>query len=208
MSMRLHDSAVNNYTATLLAGATATQNTPDQDLTFDVKLPDWMKDAWNNRRTDSEKTPVDNAAFKPYSLRLHAARPVSVGFAGGKVNVTIHIDRLKSGDETFNDWDVTGTYTPELAGGGIVLRREGELEMLPAGFDESKDRLSSRQVAERSNLEKELNARSAQGRGFPLTVEFEPINPDEALEGAGPLEYNQFSSDGGWLIVAWDRRKK
>jgi hypothetical protein len=204
MSMRLHDSAVNNYTASLLGGATATQTQPDQDLTFDVTLPDWMKDAWDNRKTDASATPVE-APFKPYSLRFRDVRPLSVAFAGGKVKVTVHISRLKSGEETFANWDVTGTYTPELAGGGIVLRRDGDLEMLPADF---KDTLTPRQVAERSNLEKELNARSAQGRGFPMTVEFEALKPDEALEGAGPLEFNQFNSDGGWLTVAWDRRQK
>ena len=41
-----------------------------------------------------------------------------------------------------------------------------------------------------------------------MTVEFESLKPDDALENAGPLEFNQFNSDGGWLTVAWDRRKK
>lgn len=205
MSMRLHDSAVNNYTASLLAGATATQNNPDEDLRFDVKLPDWMKDAWNNRNAKTTHAPADTAPFKPYSLRLRDVRPLSIAFNEGKVKVTLYIARLKSGEETFTNWNVTGTYTPELAGGGIVLRRDGELEMLPADF---KDSLTPRQVAERSNLEKEFNARSAQGRGFPLTVEFDPLQPDDALKNAGPLEFNQFNSDGGWLVVAWDRRKK
>jgi hypothetical protein len=205
MSMRLHDSAVNNYTATLLGGATATQTKPDEDLKFDVTVPDWMKDAWKSRKTEATDEPVDNAAFKTYSLRFRDNRPLSVDFAEGKVKVTIHISRLKSGDETFTNWDVTGVYTPELSGGGIVLRRDGDLEMLPANF---KGSLTPRQVAERSNLEKELNARSAQGRGFPKTVEFEPLKPEDALEDAGPLEFNQFNSDGGWLTVAWDRKQK
>jgi hypothetical protein len=205
MSMRLHDSAVNNYTASLLGGATGTQNNPDEDLKFDVKLPDWMGDAWNNRKTDAANLPSEGAPFKPYSLRLRDVRPVSVAFTGGKVEVTVHISRLKSGEETFNNWDVKGIYTPELAGGGIILRREGDLEMLPAGF---KGQLTPTQVAERSNLEKELNARSAQGRGFPMTVEFESLKPDDALKNAGPLEFNQFNSDRGWLTVAWDRKKK
>ncbi len=207
MSMRLHGSAINNYTTTLLGGATASQNKPNEDLKFDVRLPDWMKDAWKNRKTE----PTDPSAaasdekFKPYSLRFRDNRPLSVDFVDGKVRVTIHISRLQSGDEVFNNWDVTGTYVPELNGGGITLRREGDLEMLPANFRGS---LTSRQVAERSNLEKELNARSAQGRGFPKTVEFEPLQPDDALANAGPLEFNQFNADGGWLTVAWDRRKK
>jgi hypothetical protein len=205
MSMRLHGSAVNNYTATLLGGATASQTQPGEDLKFDVTLPDWMKDAWKNRKTDAADEPVDNSAFKPYSLRFRDNRPISVDFTDGKVKVTVHISRLKSGDESFANWDVTGTYIPELAGGGIVLKRDGDLEMLPANF---KGSLTPRQVAERSNLEKELNARSAQGRGFPKTVEFESLKPEDALKDAGPLEFNQFNSDGGWLTVAWDRKQK
>lgn len=204
MSMRLHGSAVNNYTATLLGGATASQTQPGEDLKFDVTLPDWMKDAWKNRKANADE-PVDNSAFKPYSLRFRDNRPISVDFTDGKVKVTVHISRLKSGDESFANWDVTGTYTPELAGGGIVLKRDGDLEMLPANF---KGSLTPRQVAERSNLEKELNARSAQGRGFPKTVEFESLKPEDALKDAGPLEFNQFNSDGGWLTVAWDRKQK
>jgi hypothetical protein len=63
-------------------------------------------------------------------------------------------------------------------------------------------------VAERSNLEKELNERSAQGRGFPKTVEFDPLTPEDEFKDVGPLEFNQFNSEAGWLTVAWDRRKK
>ncbi len=205
MSMRLHDSAVNNYSAHLLGGATASETEPGQDLKFDVKLPDWMKDAWKKRKTEATEEPADAAPFKPYSLRFRDGRPLSVDFTEGKVELTIHISRLKSGDQTFANWDVTGTYTPELADGGIILRRDGDLEMLPADF---KGSLSSRQVAERSNLEKELNARSAQGRGFPKSVEFEALQPEGNLKNAGPLEFNQFNAGEGWLTVAWDRRKK
>jgi hypothetical protein len=204
MTMRLHESAVNNYSASLLGGATASETEPDQEnVKFDVTLPKWMKDAWENRKTDGEQSA--DAEFKPWSLKFRDGRPLSVDFADGKVKLTVHIARLTSGDESFANWDVTGTYTPELVDGGIVLRREGDLEMLPANF---RGQLTSRQVAERRNLEEELNARSEQGRGFRKTIEFEAIQPEGDLADAGPLEYNQFDSDGGWLIVAWDRQSK
>ena len=77
--------------------------------------------------------------------------------------------------------------------------------MLPADFNGS---LSSRQTAERRNLEEELNERSAQGRGFPNTIEFEPIEPEGALADAGPLEFNEFMSEDGWLTMAWDRQRR
>jgi hypothetical protein len=206
MSMRLHDSAVNNYSATLLAGATASEMEPGQDVKFDVKLPSWMKEAWEKRKTDtSDDAPRSDEPFKPWSLKFRDDRPLSVSFADDKVKLTIRIARLQSGDKRFSNWDVTGTYTPALADGGVILGRDEDLVMLPADF---KGSLSPRQAAERRNLEEELNARSAQGRGFPQTMEFEALQPDGALADAGPLVFNQFDSDGGWLIVAWDRQQK
>jgi hypothetical protein len=203
LTMRLHESAVNNYSAVVLGGATASETRPDQDPRFNVKIPQWMKNAWQRRKTDAEESPRDDEAFKEWSMTFRD-RPVSVEFDDSQVKVTIHVASLKSGDRTFEDWDITGTYRPELAGGGIVLHREGDLVMLPADF---KGSLSSRQTAERRNLEEELNERSAQGRGFPNRIEIEPIRPEGALADAGPLELQEFSSDDGWLSMAWNRRR-
>ncbi len=206
MTMRLHESAVNNYSATLLSGATASETEPGQDLQFDVKMPDWMKDAWEARETEvDESADADDKPFKPYSLRFREGRPLTVNFADGEVEITVHIARLTSGDQSFTNWDVTGIYTPELVDGGIILRRERDLEMLPANFRGS---LSSRQVAERRNLEEELNARSAQGRGFPRTIEFAALEPGGALADAGPLDMTDFTSQDGWLSVAWNRQQR
>lgn len=201
--MRLHESAVNNYSASLLGGATASETKPGQDVKFDVKLPDWMKEAWQKRKTEPTEEAGDEE-FKPWSLRFRDNRPLTAGFLDGKIRVTIHIARLRSGDRTFSDWDVTANYTPELADGGILLRRDGDLVMLPSDF---RGTLSSRQVAERRNLEEELNERSAQGRGFPQTIEFEPLEPEGALAEAGPLDATECVSDNGWLTLAWNRQR-
>jgi hypothetical protein len=204
MTMRLHESAVNNYSAVVLGGATARETRPGEDAQFDVKIPGWMKDAWDERKTESEDSAASDDEFKEWSMTFRD-RPISARFADGQVKITVHLARLKSGDQTFEDWDIAGTYTPELAGGGVLLHREGDLVMLPADFDGT---LSSRQTAERRNLEEELNERSAQGRGFPAMIEFEPIKPEGALADAGPLELNEFSSEDGWLSLAWDRPRK
>lgn len=204
LTMRLHESAVNNYSATMLGGATASETEPGGDPKFNVELPDWMDRAWRQRKTEpAEDATASEEPFKAWSMKFRD-RPISVDFEDGKVRLTTHVDRLKSGDQTFSDWDVTGTYTSELTNGSVILRREGDLEMLPADF---KGSLSSRQTAERRNLEKEINERSAQGGGFPSTIEFEPIQPEGALADAGPLEVNEFIADDGWLTIAWDRQR-
>ena len=77
--------------------------------------------------------------------------------------------------------------------------------MLPADFS---GQLDSTQTGERANLEKELNKRSDQGHGFPKTIEFDPIKPEGKLADAGPLEYRQFASGDGWLVIGLDRQSK
>ena len=205
MTMRLHESAVNNYTAGLLGGATATESQPGDETKFDVQLPKWIRDAWERSEKEFEEgTAEGEAPFKPWSMTLRE-RPITVDFQDGRLTLTTHVARLQSGDQTFNNWDITGTYTRELENGRVVLRREGDLVVLPGDFRGS---LTSRQTAERSNLEKEINERSARGRGFPSTIEIDPLEPEGPLADAGPLAFNEFVTDDDWLTMAWNRQSK
>lgn len=206
VTMRLHETAVNNYSASILGGATASQTKADEDIKFNVEIPAWMKDLSKKRKTEATEDAAAKAEpFKEYAMTLRDSRPISVNFAGGKVKVTLHITDLKSGEKSFTDWDVTGTYTPELSNGGVTLHREGKLEMLPADFS---GRLDRTQTAERSNLEKELEKRSDQGKGFPKSIQVDPVQPEGKLADVGPLEYREFSSGDGWLVVGLDRQSK
>jgi hypothetical protein len=165
-----------------------------------------MDRLWKNRKTEAtDEAAAKDEPFKEFEMTLRDTRPLSVQFVDGKVKLTLHIVELKSGDNTFNDWDVTGTYNPELVDGGVRLTREGKLEMLPADFT---GRLDPEQTAQRSNLEKELDKRSAQGKGFPKTISFDPVKPEGKLAKAGPLDYRQFSVKDGWLVIGLDRHSK
>jgi hypothetical protein len=77
--------------------------------------------------------------------------------------------------------------------------------MLPSDF---RGQLNSRQVAERRNLEEELNRRSDQGHGFPKSIQFDPIKPEGKVADAGPLEFRQFNPEDGWLTIGLDRQSK
>jgi hypothetical protein len=206
MTMRLHESAVNNYSASILGGATATQKTADEDIKFNVELPKFMRRMWENRKTEATDDPAaKDEPFKEYAMTLRDGRPLSVKFLDNEVKLTLHISELNTGDNTFHDWDVTGSYKPEVADGRAVLRREGKLEMLPSDFS---GRLDTQQTAERANLEKEFDRRSAQGKGFPQTIEFDPVKPEGKLAKAGPLDYRTFDVKDGWLVVGLDRHSK
>jgi hypothetical protein len=203
--MRLHDSAVNNYVSALLGGATISETKPGEGTKANVSLPKAIKDAWKNRMDDKADQAAD-ADFEPWSLTFRRDQPISVSFADGKMQLTIHLAHLKSGDDVFDRWDVTSTYTPELTDGGVTLHRDGELVVLPTGFDAEKGQLSSRQVAVRRNLTKVLTERSDKGRGIPLTIKIDQLEPKDNLEKVGPLPVKEFVSEGGWLTVAWNRK--
>jgi hypothetical protein len=88
-----------------------------------------------------------------------------------------------------------------------VLRREGELVVLPTDFDpRGGEQLPSRQVGIRSNLTKVLNERSAQGRGFPSRIEFSQLEPSGSLDKVGPLVAREVKTNDGWLTLAWHRK--
>src|SRR5262249_27602879 len=206
VTMRLHETAVGNYSASLVGGATARQTRPDEDVKFNVPMPKWMDNVWKQRKTEpTNKGGGKEEPFKEYALTLRDNQPISVGFERDKVKLTVHIAHLKSGDKEFENWDVTGTYTAELTNGSVVLHRQGDLEMLPSDF---RGQLNSRQVAERRNLEEELNRRSDQGHGFPKSIQFDPIKPEGKVADAGPLEFRQFTPGDGWLTIGLDRQKK
>jgi hypothetical protein len=203
--LRLHESAVNNYTAALLSGATLSETKPGEGTKADVKLPPFIKDAWKSRM-DKKADHSADADFEPWSLTFRRDRPITVAFVDGKVRLTIHLAHLKSGDDVFDRWDVTATYNPELTDGGVTLAREGELDVLPTGFDPAKGGLSTRQVALRRNLTKVLTERSDKGRGIPQTIHVDKLEPKDDLAEVGPLPVQKFDSASGWLTVAWDRQ--
>jgi hypothetical protein len=190
----------------LLGGATASESEPNEDTKFDVKLPGWLKEVWEERtETSSGESAASTEGFKPWSLKFRPGRPLSVGFDDDRVTLTLHIARLESGESTpFNNWDVWGTFVPEMTEEGVVLRREGELDAMPTNLQ---GELGSRRAAQRNNLLKEFNNRSAQGRGFPTKIEFPEVEPDGALANAGPLQLKELLSDGGWLTLVWDRAR-
>ena len=202
--VRLHETAANNYSSSILGGVTISETDPDTGTKADAKLPDWIRDAWK-KRMDEQAAEAGDADFEPWSLTFRRDQPITVAFADGKVLLTLHVNRLTSGADDFRQWDVTGTYQAELTDGGVTLRREGELTVLPTGFDPEQDQLSSRQVAVRRNLTRVLTDRSDQGRGIPLSIEVEPLEPSGKLAKVGPLAVGQFNPGGGWLTVTWNR---
>jgi hypothetical protein len=109
-------------------------------------------------------------------------------------------------DHHFRNWDVAGSFTPEIKDGGITLHRHGDLKAYPV--DKNLKPLTSHtaeQAGTQKTLVDDLTKKADQGRGFPNTIEIKKIEPAGDLAKAGPLVAQDFIPKDGWLTITWNR---
>ncbi len=172
------------------------------------------QEAEEEATTQKAKKKEKKSDFKPWSFEFNREHPVSVSFEDQKIVLRIRIAKLttlEDGEESVRrNWDILVTYRVIQDGNGVLLRREGEVEALPTGFDPHwfgdkrwKDKLSSKQVGVRKNLEKNLNKRAAEGQGFPKEI---PIPAIELPMSGGvkrTLVLRQLDCAAGWLTLGY-----
>jgi hypothetical protein len=123
-----------------------------------------------------------------------------------EIKLTLHMEELISGIQTFENWDVVATYHPTLEDDGrVVLNRPSDVEPFPADHYED---MNSEERGQRSNIQADFEKRAEQGKGFPKKIELDPLKPEGQMAQAGPLDFEQFASDNGWLVVGLDRHSK
>lgn len=188
VAMRVHQSAVNNYTAVTFAGQTFGQ--PElEKLAIDMtgKVPDRLKsedgkDDWNITFIEDE----------PITLRVE----------DGVVTLIGRAKRYHSNGRTYNvPMNFTVHYKVERAGKGFEAIRQGGVECLPPGFVPGGDRkLSTPQSTVRNLMAKRLD------KMFDSEiVRPDPIELKDAWKKAGPLAMTHLSLAGGWISVGWNQ---
>ncbi len=224
LALQVHESAVNNYLPLAFAAARIAQQSADKPAEVKGHVPTWMKGlslaspklasaaaagteiAGEVKEKVEELVPGGEApappppAFKPYSITLNAEAPVSVHFDDGKIAVRIRAAELASEDTQYKDWDFIVTYQITKQENRIVLKRVGDIEVFPTGFDPAWDtRITGDKVALRSALAGSMNARAKAGQSFPAEIPIEPVR----LSRFGVLILKQLVADDGWLTVGW-----
>lgn len=227
--LQIHESAVNNYLPLALASARISQQTADQPPNLEGDVPNWIKlmSAKNPKLAAAAATGaavVDEASktinevvegqadergpnappalppFKPFSITLNAEAPVGVRFDDNKVVVRVRAAKLASDDSEYTNWDFIVTYEITQRDDQIVLKRVGDIEVFPTGFDPAWDKqLTAQQSGFRSTLAKNMNARANAGESFPQEIPIEPIR----ITNVGTLLLNQLEVQDGWLTVGW-----
>jgi len=232
--VQVHETAANNFFPIVLAGVTLRQDQADQPPRLEGNVPDWLKKFSLKEEKEPAAAPAgsnsvgpaptgsdlnnpagrpvkDNEKFLPWAFQLNADHPVSLSFDDQKFTVRIRIAELKTledGEEKVRkNWDFLITYRILQDDGGLLIRREGDIEVLPTGFDRRwygdprwDDKLTGKQVSVRRNLEKNLNKRAAAGEGFPEEIKIPAIK----LPGREQtLTLQQFDCDNGWLTLVY-----
>ncbi|MBX3427381.1 MAG: hypothetical protein KF688_17005 [Pirellulales bacterium] len=211
LSVRLHESAVDNYLAVAMAGVRLSQDAEDAPLKIAGDAPPWLKEAAakppraKQNNVGAEDAPVlhppaGTPPFKPWSMRLNAEAPIGVTFDDDLLTVRLRAARLASDEDEYKDWDILVRYRPQRRGNRIVLVRTGDIEALPTGFDPAWDtRMAGRDSAFRNTLAKNMTARAEAGQGFPGEIDVPPIR----IEGLGELRLADFLCDDHWLTLGW-----
>jgi hypothetical protein len=226
--LQVHESAVNNYLVLALANARISQDRADVAPALQGDVPNWIKamSVTNPRlaaaaatgaeiveeaqetiaqvvegETDEREEGQRQAPpFKPYSITLNGEAPIGIRLDDGKLAVRIRASRLVSDDAEYANWDFIVTYEITTEGDRILLRRTGDIEVFPTGFDPAWDKqLTAQQSGFRSTLAKNMNARAEAGQSFPAEIPIDPIR----LTRFGALLLHELRADDGWLTIGW-----
>lgn len=188
LSVRIHETLVNNASEITLAGRTITQEFVEEQLKErDGELPESL--------TSDPDQP-------PWSITFAKKKPVEINANDGSFKLTIRGSRYTSGDRSFPAMDISVAYKIDAAGASIRLVREGDVQIYPPGFVPGGDKkLSVSETSLRRILQKRF------GKVFKEVVDIESLELPDQLAAAGPLPMEQLEArKDGWMAVGW--RKK
>jgi hypothetical protein len=188
VSVRVHESTVDNFASTVLAGRTVTRDEMNRLMTnLTGKVPEELQDEEG----------------RDWSITFAPERPIELAIDDGAVRVTVRGYEYTSGDNVYPAMDVTARYLLEKNDrGGLRLVRQGELEIYPPDFKPGEDRLSASQQSLKTILERRFGKL------------FKPELPDKPTAGLelggrwkqlGPMPVSALAADNGWLTLGWSK---
>jgi hypothetical protein len=186
VTIRLHESAINNLAFDALAGRTI----------YEEKVQAAVKDALGHL---PEKMKGDEDG-KPWAITFAARQPISVTFADDEFKVTIRGVKYYKGNEGHPAMNVSAVYKIEKTPTGFKAVRQGDIQVIPPDFvPGSGQQLDAKRQITRILLEKR----------FAKVFEPEVIGKGLELSGkwkaAGKLQPIQVVCRDGWLVIAWKR---
>ncbi len=185
VSLRLHESFVNNMCAEALGGRTL-----DEEQVLEI-LKDTMGEIPEHFK------PEENEA--PWSITFAQDQPVVVRFDDGKYTIKLSVDRFARGDSDYPGMDITAHYKIVKSGHDYKGVRQGEVTILPPGFVVGKDkRLGVRQQTLRELIGRRFN------KIFRKEITAEPLEMPNRWKKLGKLPLSHWQTENGWIVATWD----
>lgn len=186
MSLRIHESTINNLVFDALAGRTVYEEKVQQaaaDLLGE--LPEKMK---------------GDEDGQPWAITFAPRQPISVTFADQRLTITLRGVKYYKGDDAHPAMNVSAVYKIEKSPKGFKLVRQGNIVVLPPDFIPGGGRTID---ARRTVIRKLLEIRFEKVFEPEFLAEgFEPSGKWKALGRMMPI---QMDCQNGWLTIAWKR---
>jgi hypothetical protein len=214
ITVQVHETAINNFLPFLLSGVGMSQLAADEPQQLEGDVPDWLKKAAAERKELEPPPPAEaveersDEEFKPYRLEFNNEQPVSVSFDDGRLTLRLRFatlyPNLNEEEPPLENWDFVVVYQVDQRDGEIVLKRVGDIEVFPTGFDPRWDtKLTNEQVGYRNNLAKNINKRAARGEGFPAEIVIPRLELAAEQPQQREFHLQQLDCDDGWLTVGY-----
>ncbi|MBX7167403.1 MAG: hypothetical protein K1X74_13825 [Pirellulales bacterium] len=182
ISVRLHETMINNLTQSALAGVRLDE-AEMQRLTKEIygEVPRQF---------------ASSEGEQPWSITFARRRPITVRFDDDHVTITIRGSRYTSGETAYQAMNVTTVYRVERTGDQVSLVRQGEIDVLPPDFKPG-DKLSLKETSLRQLLIRRF------GKIFEDRYDLAQVPMTGRLADAGELAVLEFSPQDGWMATSW-----
>ncbi|MDZ7616556.1 MAG: hypothetical protein U1E05_06095 [Patescibacteria group bacterium] len=187
LTVRIHESMINNGSQTALAGLTM------NDDEFRMAVVELLG------RLPEKLNPVPGE--EPWGVSFDRAQPVEVRFVDGGVRVTIRGRRYFQGDQPHPGMNVSANYKIVHDESGFRAVRQGEVEVVPPGLGEEQ-RVGTRYQIIRTLLIRRFTPI------FESEIRFEDIALPDKWSKVGAMSMVQLESNDGWLTIAWKLPEK
>jgi len=184
MTLRIHESMINNLAFDALAGRTV----------YEEKLQSSVVEALG-RLPEKMKGDEDG---KPWAITFAPRRPIFVSFGDGGFKITLQGVKYYKGNEAHPGMIVSASYKIEKTPNGFKAVRQGDIRVDPYGLEPGQQVDARRQVV-RTLLEKRF------AKIFQAEMLGEGLVLPGKWEAAGKLQPIQVTAENGWLTIAWKR---
>jgi hypothetical protein len=184
MSLRVHESMVNNLAFDALAGRTVHEDRVQATVIDTLgRLPDKMKGDEDN---------------EPWVISFASRKPISVTFADDGFKISIRGVRFYKGGRSCPNMSIAAAYKIEKSPSGFKAIRQGDIQVFPFDFVPG-GKIGGKQQVMRKLLEKRF------ARIFEPEMLGEGFVPPGRWKVTGKLLPIQVESRDGWLTIGWRR---